>query len=111
MYGIPFVFGSSAATNPPAVKGAFILNSNGYYLNLNHSNKIFMSLMKFSNIIAYNGINLQSKLKFDNNVNNASTAIFLAELLIKCSVFFPRQINVKGNCCCIQTFDEGFVVI
>lgn len=70
-----------------------------------------MSVMKFSNIIMYNGINLQTKLKLDTSLNDASTAIFLAEVLIKCAVFFPHQINIKGNRCCINTLEEGNIIL
>lgn len=110
VYGIPFFFGVSPNPPPPGTtaaqnKGVFILNSNGYYLNLNHTNKIFMTLMKVSPIIMYNGINIQNRLKIDKNADQAATAIFLAEVLIKCMVFYPHQINIKGNYCVIQTLE------
>ncbi len=99
VYGVPFFFNTSGSQKG----GAFVLNSNGYFLNLNHNNKIFTTLIKLSQVLCYNGINIQNKLSISQNLEDASIAIFLAELLIKCIVFFPHQINIKGNKCCIQT--------
>jgi hypothetical protein len=99
VYGVPFFFSTSGSQKG----GAFVLNSNGYYLNLNHNNKIFTTLIKLSQVLCYNGIHVQSKLKISQNLEEASTSIFLAELLTKCMVFFPHQINIRGNQCCIQT--------
>lgn len=123
VFGIPFVFGAAPAPfNPPttstatnsstaATKGAFVLNSNGNYLNLNHNNKIFTSLIKLSSITIYNGISMQNKLKISEDIDEGATSIFLSEVLIKCLVFYPHQINMKGNVCCVQTLEEGRIIM
>lgn len=64
VYGIPFFFNTQGAQKG----GAFVLNSNGYYLNLNHTNKIFTTLIKLSQVISYNGINVQNKLKISQDL-------------------------------------------
>jgi hypothetical protein len=33
------------------------------------------------------------------------------ELLQKCLIFYPHQINMKDNICCVQTLEEGPIVI
>lgn len=68
VFGLPFYFGA-----PSPDKGAFILNSNGKYLNLNHSNKIFTSVVKLSSTLVYNGVNVQNKLKISTDVDKAAT--------------------------------------
>lgn len=70
VFGIPFYF-----QNPSA---AYVLNSNGYYLNLNHSNKIFTTHIKLSSILQYNGINVQNKLQISQDIDSASLSIFLS---------------------------------
>lgn len=114
MFLNPFVFGIPLYfATPKNEKSTYslVLNSNGYYLNLNHANKIFISHIKLSSILQYNGINVQNKLEIGNDIDKASTSIFLAEVLIKCMVHFPNQINVRGKDCCIQTLDEGIIHI
>lgn len=46
IFGIPFY----VSTAPGQKGSAFVLNSNGYFLNLNLSNKIFTSQIKLSQI-------------------------------------------------------------
>lgn len=64
MFLHPFIFGIPFASTANGAKGdALILNSNGYYLNLNHANKIFTSNFKLSHVMSYEGINIQNKLE------------------------------------------------
>lgn len=63
VFGIPFYM--NLAQGQKSI--ASVLNSNGYYLNLNLNNKIFLSLIKLSAIMTYNGINVQNKLKLQKN--------------------------------------------
>lgn len=59
----PFVFGIPFVVPGTGQKGnGFVLNTNGSYQNLNHVNKIYASNLKLSNVLAYNGINIQHKL-------------------------------------------------
>jgi hypothetical protein len=81
----PFVFGIPFLTINPASKSltksgkdAFILNSNGFYLNLNHNNKIFATNVKVFHYALYNGITSQNKLKISEDLEGAATSIFLS---------------------------------
>jgi hypothetical protein len=94
VYGIPF--SSKTLTAQKGEAFAFVLNSNGDYINLNHTNKIFSTLIKLSQVLTYNGIYIQNKLHIANDLDKASASIFVAEIIIKCMVFFPHQINVNG---------------
>lgn len=80
-------------------------------MNLNHFGKIFTSSIKLSGIIIYNGIVAQNKLYISNDTEEAATSIFLAEVLQKCLVYYPHQINIKDNLCCVQSLEEGPIVL
>lgn len=72
----PFVFGIPLLAK--GAKNALILNSNGYYLNLNHNKKIFTTNVKLSQYMMYIGVNIQNKLKIDDDAEKAATSIFLS---------------------------------
>lgn len=54
MFLHPFIFGIPFTTEKPSSN--FILNSNGSYINVNNSKKIFVTNFKLSSVIIYNGI-------------------------------------------------------
>jgi hypothetical protein len=76
VYGIPF--SSKTLTSQKGEAFAFVLNSNGYYLNLNHTNKIFSTFIKLSPVLTYNGIYIQNKLVISSDLDLASAEIFIA---------------------------------
>ena len=107
MFLHPFVFGIPFSKN-----GIFIINSNGHYLNLSNSGKIFYTAIKVSHIsIMYTGILKQGKLQIPSEVDEASKVILFAELMIKCMVAYCNQVNVYNGVCCIRTLEEGNILI
>lgn len=107
MFLHPFVFGI------PFVKGqVFIINSNGFYLNLSNNGKIYYTSMKLSPVsIMYTGILKQGKLKIPEDVEEASKVILFAELMLKATVNYCNYVNVLDGVCCIRTLEEGDIFI
>ena len=111
MFLHPFIFGIPFTSAQPSP--SFIINSNGKYINVNNSKKIFTTNFKLSSVIIYNGIVSQKKLHIDSKLGEMEMSEILveAELLIKYIVMSNNQINIHDNVCCLQTSEEGTIVI
>ena len=101
VYGIPFMKNSS-----------FIINGNGAYMNLSNYGKVIFTAIKTSSVsLMYTGIQKQGKLKIPEEAEEASKVILFAELMNKCMVMYCNQVNVYNDVCCIQTEEEGDILI